>query len=295
MKWSGNRNKKRTLHRWLAGSILLLPSLLGVVLFVLYPLCKTFYYSMTSGLEKGCFVGLSNYISLMHNRAFWKAIRNTAVFNAIALPIIVFLPLLLAILFVRHKLMSRIFDKVVYSSILLPGAALMLFVDLLFGENGLLAQNLSEALSTGSTNLYDSGFSFLLLIFLYVFRYGGFNYLIYCVALSRIPQEYYEEAQINGANAAQCLWHITFPSILPVLLVTLLLSILNSYKIYREAFLIGGYYPHDSIYMIQHFINNNFINMNYNRLCCVAVLIILFAVCVIAFALCIERCIRREK
>ena len=54
----------------------------------------------------------------------------------------------------------------------------------------------------------------------------------------------------------------------------LLLSVLNSYKVYREAFQIGGTYPHDSIYLIQHYIHNNFLNMNYTRLCCISVLLL---------------------
>lgn len=284
---------KRSRH--LPGIAMLLPSALGVGMFVLLPFGKTFLYSLTAGLENGRFVGLANYTALLQNNAFWKAVRNTALFDLIALPLIVVLPLVLAILFASHARLSRVFDKIVYSTILLPGASLMLFVDLLFGEHGLLAAEIAELLSLGNTKLYDSWFSFVLLIALYIFRYGGFNYLIYCVALSRIPKEYYEETQICGASAVQCFWHITLPSVSPVMLVALLLSILNSYKIYREAFLIGGYYPHDSIYLIQHFINNNFINMNYNRLCCVAVLIILFTLSVLAAGWGAVKLFRRKK
>ena len=284
---------KRSRH--LPGIAMLLPSALGIGMFVLWPLGKTVLYSLTAGLENGRFVGLANYAALLRNAAFRKAVANTALFDLIALPLIVLLPLILAILFTRHARLSRVFDKVVYGTILLPGASLMLFVDLLFSEHGLMAAEIAELLSLGNTKLYDSWFSFVLLIALYIFRYGGFNYLIYCVALSRIPKEYYEEAQICGAGAVQCFWHITLPSLSPVMLVTLLLSILNSYKIYREAFLIGGYYPHDSIYLIQHFINNNFINMNYNRLCCVAVLIILFTVSVLAVVWGAGRLLGRKK
>ena len=69
-------------------------------------------------------------------------------------------------------------------------------------------------------------------------------------------------------------FHITLPLLTPMLLVTALLALVNSYKIYREAYLVGGEYPHESIYLLQHFINNNFRNMNYNRLCALSVLLV---------------------
>ncbi len=285
----------RRMNKWLPGSLMMLPSLLGVGVFVLFPLGKTVCFSLTAGLENGRFVGLDNYTALMHNSAFLKALRNTAVFDLIAFPLIVLLPLLLAVLFTRHVRLSRVFEKAVYGTILLPGASLMLFVDLLFSEQGFLSREIAQILSLDSTKLYDSWFAFGLLIVLYLFRYAGFNYLIYCVALNRIPVEYYEDARISGAGTWQCFWYITLPSVTPVMLVVLLLSILNSYKIYREAFLIGGYYPHDSIYLIQHFMSNNFINMNYNRLCAVAVLIIMFTVSVFTVVWGAGKVVRRKK
>lgn len=90
-------------------------------------------------------------------------------------------------------------------------------------------------------------------------------------------REFYEEAMLAGAGRIGCAWYVTLPGILPVMPVVLMLSLMNSYKIYREAYLIGGNYPDESIYLIQHFISNNFVNMNYSRLCAVTSLILFLA------------------
>lgn len=90
-------------------------------------------------------------------------------------------------------------------------------------------------------------------------------------------REFYEEAMLAGAGRIGCAWYVTLPGILPVMPVVLMLSLMNSYKIYREAYLIGGNYPDESIYLIQHFISNNFVNMNYSRLCAVTTLILILA------------------
>jgi hypothetical protein len=104
--------------------------------------------------------------------------------------------------------------------------------------------------------------------------YGGYNALVYYAAIRQIPEERYESAKMDGAGTLACFRYITLPALRPAFPTVLLLSVLNSYKVYREAFQIGGYYPNDSIYLIQHYIHNNFLNMNYTRLCCISVLLL---------------------
>lgn len=266
------------------GILLLLPSLGGVILITLYPLVKTIVQSFFSGLGKGNFVGLRNFYGLINNDAFTLAIRNTGRFYLIALPLIVIFPLVMALMFSGTYIIDRIFKDSMYLTILLPTASLMTVISLLFSSGGLLSDAVALLLGLDADKLYDSRFAFVLLIALFVYKYGGFNFLIYQIALARIPKEYYEEAMISGAGRLKCIWYITLPSILPVFPVIIMLSILNSYKIYREAYLIGGNYPDDSIYLIQHFINNNFINMNYDRLCAVTVVILAVAVSITAIA-----------
>ena len=285
---------KRFIRR-LPGILMLLPSITGVILFMLYPFGKAVLYSFYRGLEDGRFVGLTNYFELFDNSMFHLAIENSLKFLLIALPLIMLVPLLLAILFMNIPRFAAVFNKAVYTTMLLSSAVLMTFVDLLFAKNGLLSEETAALFGLDASQLYQSRFAFPLLVLMYLYKYGGYNYLLYCIGLARIPHEYYEEIQLDGARWYHCLRYITLPSLRPVMAVTLLLSWINSYKIYREAFLIGGYYPHDSIYMIQHFINNNFANMNYNRLCCVSVLLLFTVSAVTAAVLVMVHLVRRRK
>ena len=274
--------KKRNRYS-IAGCLLLLPGFVGVLTFAVYPFGKAMFYSLHRGLENGRFVGLDNYADLFSNAAFLHALQNSFRFYLIALPLILLLPLIPAILFARYPRISACLDFTAYAMILCAGASLMTFTDLLVGEHGMFSDAIAGFFSIEADRLYDSEFAFVLLILLYLYRYGGFNYLLYHSALRQIPVEYYEEAVINGAGWHHILWYITLPSLRPTAAAVLTLSVLHSYHLYQEVFQIGGYYPHDSIYLLQHFMNNNFVSMNYNRLCCVSVMILLFTVLLSTF------------
>ena len=267
--------KKPHVKSALSGTLMMLPSLCGVAVFVVFPFLRATYYSFTSGMENGAFVGFSNYIRLFQSASFLTALQNTLRFYFIAFPLIMVLPLICAVVLAPHKRLSKLFDSAVYGSLLIPGATLLIFLDLLFSERGFLTDAIVKILDFSGNSLYETPFSFVILVLLYLFKYGGYNYLLYSVSVSKIPKEFYEEAKINGASKWQMFRYVTLPNILPMVGISAFVSLISSYKVYREAFLIGGYYPHKDIYLMQHFINNNFVNMNYNRLCCVAVFMVL--------------------
>ena len=89
-----------------------------------------------------------------------------------------------------------------------------------------------------------------------------------------IPREYYEYATMFGAGKWQSFWHTTWPMLIPTFGFTIVLSVMNGFKCYREAFLLGGNYPDDSIYLLQHFMNNNFQSLNYQKISSAAVSIV---------------------
>lgn len=99
--------------------------------------------------------------------------------------------------------------------------------------------------------------------------------LLFLAALNMIPKEYYQYAQLSGGNGFQQLWYITLPQLRPTLGFTAVIAVINSFKSYREAFLLGGKHPTQSIYLLQHFLNNNFENLSYSRLSVASVLLAL--------------------
>ena len=111
---------------------------------------------------------------------------------------------------------------------------------------------------------------------LYFWKFVGYYIFIYSSRLQMIPKEYYEYASLHGAGKWQSFYYITCPILFPVILFTLILSIMSAFKCYREAFLLGGTHPDNSIYFLQHFMNNNLQNLNYQKVSASATIITVF-------------------
>jgi multiple sugar transport system permease protein len=116
--------------------------------------------------------------------------------------------------------------------------------------------------------------------------------ILMLAGLDAIPDSRYEAARVDGANALQSFWHITLPGMLPTLGMVAILSLLNSFKVFREAYLVSGAYPDDSIYLLQHLFNNWFSNLDISRLCAAAVMLAIALICVI---LPLERLFREDS
>jgi multiple sugar transport system permease protein len=123
------------------------------------------------------------------------------------------------------------------------------------------------------------------LLVLYIWKNSGYNIILFLAALNAIPTAYYEAADLDGAGKFRQLFGITLPLIVPYLFFIVVISVINSFKSFREAFILFGSHPHQSIYMIQHFMNNNFQNLNYIRLSVGAILIftVIFTLMLILF------------
>ena len=138
---------------------------------------------------------------------------------------------------------------------------------------------------TGPTPWMDSPFAFVILLGLYLWKNVGIGVVILLAGLTTIPGELYESANMDGAGKWTRLTKVTLPMLRPELLVVTILSSLNAFKNFREAFVLGGDHPHESIYMLQHFMNNNFENMNFPRLSVAAVVFFALLFCLYALLL----------
>lgn len=261
------------------------PFFIGLAFFVIFPLLASVFLSFFSDIQCTDFVGLAHFRALIKSDAFVLAVKNTCFFYVIALPLVTVLPLVFANFFYNAASAQKILKFASFYHIILPAASIMVFCDLLFSDGGLLTKEIASLFSLSTSDLYQTPFSFFLLVALFVLKYGGYNFLLFSAAISRIPRAYYEEAQICGASALQCFRLITLPSLKRTLLLSVALSVVNSYKIYREAYLIGGYYPHKSMYLIQHYIHNNYQNMNFSRLCAVSGVILCCLIAVFGLVL----------
>ena len=111
-----------------------------------------------------------------------------------------------------------------------------------------------------------SSAAFWVLIFTYLWRNNGYDMLLWLAGLETIPRPLYEAAAVDGATPFQTFVFITLPNLLPTVVLTTILSLVNSFKVFREAYLVAGNYPQESIYLLQHLFNNWFLSLDIGKL-----------------------------
>jgi multiple sugar transport system permease protein len=115
-------------------------------------------------------------------------------------------------------------------------------------------------------------------IMIFIWKNMGYNMVLFLSGLSGIPKEYYEAAAVDGAGRLKVFTHITAPNLIPTFVLVVIMSIINSFKVFKEIFLLSGNYPHESVYMLQHFMNNMFFSLNYQKLAtATSILVIIIA------------------
>lgn len=256
-----------------SGLLLALPALAGFLVFYFIPFLITGWYSVSFGIGKREFVGMANFQDLFENEMFLLAVKNTLRYMIVTVPVTLFGAIVLSILLQNTVRGVRFFQLSFLYPMILPIASVVLGVQFLWGESGIW-NKVMELLGGEAKDWLNSSAAFWVLCILYCWRFTGYYVLIYFARLQMIPKEYYEYAMLFGAGKFQSFRHITWPMLIPTFLFTIVLSVMNAFKCYREAFLLGGNYPDDSIYLLQHFMNNNFQNLNYQKISTAAVSIV---------------------
>lgn len=273
---SGNKKTKLTAKKerypdTKAAALFLLPSFAGVCLFVLLPFVETVRRSFTDALGKKS-VGLANYASVLQNPAFRLASYNTLRFLSICVPLLLVVSLLLALLVRRAGENGRVFKTSYLLPMAVPVASIVLLWKALFGTQGIL-NGFLVSLGAQPIDFMGTDAVFWVLIGTYLWKNSGYTMILWLAGLDGIAAALYEAAAVDGANRWQLFWRITLPSLLPTLGLTAVLSLLNTFKVFREAYLVAGSYPHDSIYLLQHLFNNWFLALDLGRLTAAAVLV----------------------
>ena len=250
----------------LTGCLFLLPSLIGVIIFQVFPMMDTLRRSLFS--VAGEWRGWGNYQALMDNASFRLAAGNTARFLAIAIPLLLLLSLGIALAVKRAPAFVKSSFLV---PLALPVASLALIWRLLFDSQGLVNAALN-AMGIDTVAFLDSGASFWVLVGSYIWKNAGFGMVLILAALTNVPPNLYEAAQLDGAGRFQQFRHITLAHLYPTLFVTAVLSVINAFKVFREAYLVAGNYPHESMYLLQHLFNNWFLRLDVDKLCAAATL-----------------------
>lgn len=258
----------------LAAFLFILPSLAGVTVFYVVPYVICAVKSMFTG---GSFTGLANYKALFESRTFLLALRNTGVFILAAIPLLMAVSFAFSLFLNSFKGVSAFFRSSLLIPVVVPVASLVAVWQVMFDDYGAV-NSLLHSLGLQEIGFFDSDFSMVMIILIYVWKYTGFCTLLFTAGLASVPRQLYESARLDGASRWKLVTRITVPMITPTIFFVLIMEIIYSFKIFREVFVLFGEYPSENVYFLQHFINNNYSNLNYSRLSAAAVVMSLFVI-----------------
>ena len=248
----------------------LLPNLFGVLYFSLIPMMQVLFRSFQSAIG-GRWVGIQNYVTVMGNAAFQRAIANTGKFTAVCIPLLIVISLALAVLLYSIPAVGSALRSIFLMPMAVPAASVVLVWKALFHKKGLINGALL-ALGGRGVDWMGSGAAFWMLVISYLWKNLGYTVVLWMAGLAGIPESVYEAAQVDGANALQTFLHITLPNLRGSAYTITVLSLLNSFKVFREAWLVAGDYPHESMYLLQHLYNNWFREVDFDKIAAASVM-----------------------
>lgn len=251
------------------GLLFVLPSLTGVSLFWLIPSMDVVRRSFF-GAVSGEFTGLKNYVTVFENRAFRLAAMNTLRFFLVCIPLLVGLSLLIAVVLTRQKKMLQLLKSAFLLPMAIPVASVVLLWKLLFHKEGIL-NGILACLSLPALDWMNTDASFYVLVASYLWRNLGYDMILWMAGLAAIPGALYEAARVDGAGEWKCFWSITLPNLLPSFFTITVLSLLNAFKVFREAYLVAGDYPQEKMYLLQHLFNNWYRELSLDKMSAAAV------------------------
>jgi len=240
----------------------IVPSLIGLSVFYFIPALVSLFYAFTD--VAGRFIWFNNFVETLTSSVFLLAVRNTALFIAISVPLNMMISFLLASLLqkLRYKKALAVLFMV---PLVIPSGATVFFWNSIFSDNGFFNRIL---LQTGNepVHWFYTSWAFYIVLIIFLFKHIGFNVVLFMAGYRFIPKEYYEIAKIEGAGIFTTFREVTFIYMLPTTFTVLMMSMVNAFRVFREIYLLFGQYPHSSVYLLQHFMNNQFLAANMQRL-----------------------------
>lgn len=262
--------------KW-TGLSFLLPGFCGVAVFSLLPFMDVIRRSFVQ-VVSGRFCGLENYRIVLHNRAFLLAVKNTLRFLLVCLPLLLGISLVLAFLLhawqmVFHQKL-RLLKAAYLVPMAIPAASLVLLWKLMFDKHGFV-NGILHLCEIHAVDWMNTGAAFFVLVFSYIWKNLGYTMVLWLAGLSSISPDLYEAAEMDGAGRMTQFFKITLPLIRPLIFTIVVLSFLNSFKVFREAYLVAGNYPQEDMYLLQHLFNNWFTDLSVDKMAAGSVLLAL--------------------
>lgn len=242
----GKVKEKKTTNRarseFLWGWMFILPVMTGLIILNIIPIFQTIWQSFfkTGAFGRGnIFVGLENYEKLFADENIWQALINTFKYAIVEVPFSIAIALVIAVL-LNAKMKGRSVYRAIYflPMVVAPAAVAMVWKWLFNSEFGLLNHILE---SLGFKSVYwisDPDIAIYSIAIVGIWGVIGYNMVLFLAGLQEIPRDYYEAAEIDGANVVQKFFKITIPLISPTMFFVVVTRVISSLQVFDSIFMM---------------------------------------------------------
>ncbi len=245
----GASGTKRSRSRHVVGRdlfwayLMIAPLMLGLLVFYIWPVFQTFYFSFTKwgAFGKYHWTGLSNYAQLLLDPDLGGALRNTLIFTVLSVPGGIALSLLVAVL-LNQKIRGVAVYRTLYflPAVTMPAATAVVWKWLYNGDYGLINSVLGLVHIQGPRWVSDSHIALYSLILVAIWSSIGNNMVLFLAGLQGIPATYYEAASLDGAGPFHIFFRITLPLLSPTIFFTTVISLIGAFQVFDLIFLMFG-------------------------------------------------------
>ncbi len=226
-----------------AGLLFILPWLIALFVFTAYPVLATVYLSFTEYniVQPPSWIGLDNYSTMFQeDPAFWTAVRNSAVYSLVSVPLKLVIAFGLALLLNMGVRGIGVYRTIFYLPTLVPPIAATIIFILLFSPSGGPINTIFASVGLRAPDwLNDPNWALPALMILGIWPLGV-ETLAFLAGLKEIPQDLLDAAAVDGAEGWQRLRHVIIPPISPVILFNLVIGVIYSFQVFTQALVIGG-------------------------------------------------------
>lgn len=286
----------RNLKNNLTPYLFLLPAIMVLVVFFFIPFFQTLglsFLDYSNNLYHPDFIGIRNYIGILHNSVFYKVMWNTFLYLIVAVPILVVFPLLLAVLINQKIRGITLYKILIYLPVIVSIVVAAIAFKWLYAQEGIL-NYLMQLLHLPAIGwLTDPKYAIYSVIILTIWKGIGYYMMIYLASLMSVPQELYEACDIDGANFWQKHLTVTVPHLMPVIALVTTISSISAMKIFAEIYVMTKGGPINSTKTIVYYIYEKaFENLDLGYASAMAVILLII---VLIFSIINIFCFERGK
>jgi len=241
--------------------LFILPFMAFFLVFIVIPLIHGLLLSLQewSLLSDPVFVGLDNYIELLDVRRFRAAVQNTFMFAVQSVPLLLVVPLVLALFLNKTFVGQKLAQNAIISPFLIPSSSvLLLWIWMLDSQTGMINQIFKAVGLPGQAWLSRQGSAMGVIVFVTLWWTAGYNIILFLSSLQDLPQDLYEAAAVDGASGWAQFWHITLPLLRNRMLFITTLQIIASFKLFDQVYILTGGGPAGSTRTLAFYLYETF-------------------------------------